>query len=149
MVARVSPAAGQAYSWARNECSLDGCVDCGRVDCRSGRRRCCAGGGGAGKRDGGARGGGGAFAVLWVLVGVFVARRPRTGPVGPLLVAVGLAAAFTATREVAWHVLAARPDTAARLDRLVAVLAESSVWLFVALALLLAYFPDGRLAGRA
>ena len=37
----------------------------------------------------------------------------------------------------------------ARLDWLVAVLAESSVWLFVALALLLLYFPDGRLPGRA
>ena len=92
--------------------------------------------------------GGGAFAVLWVVVGLFVARRVRGNLVGPLLTAVGLAVAFTATREVGWRVLAARPHAAARLDWLVAVLEESSVWLFVALALLLAYFPDGLLPSR-
>jgi signal transduction histidine kinase len=91
--------------------------------------------------------GGGAFAVLWVVVGLFVARRVPGNPVGPLLTAVGLAVAFTATREVGWRVLAARPHAAARLDWLVALLEESSVWLFVALALLLAYFPDGLLPG--
>jgi signal transduction histidine kinase len=90
---------------------------------------------------------GGAAATLAVGLGLAVARRVAHNVVGLLLVLVGLAVAFSATRLIGWQVLGAHSAEAARLDWLVALLAESSVWLFVALALLLLYFPDGRLPG--
>src|SRR4051794_15112817 len=80
-------------------------------------------------------------------LGLLVARGARGNVVGALLAAVAALEALTAAREVGWRVLAAHPDTAARLNWLVALLAESSIWLFAALALLLLYFPDGRLPG--
>src|SRR3954470_7183727 len=95
---------------------------------------------------------GGACAVLSAALGVVIARRAPSGVVGALLALVGLAVALTAAREVGWEVLARHPATLASLDWLVALLAESSIWLFAALALLLLYFPDGRLPsarGRA
>jgi signal transduction histidine kinase len=88
-----------------------------------------------------------AAAALAVGLGLAVARRVPRNPVGLLLVLVGLAVAFSATRLIGWQLLGAHADEAVRLDWLVALLAESSVWLFVALALLLLYFPDGRLPG--
>ena len=90
---------------------------------------------------------GAAAATLAVGLGLAIARRAPRNPVGLLLVLVGLTVAFSAARLIGWQVLGAHPVTAARLDWLVALLAESSVWLFVALALLLLYFPDGRLPG--
>jgi signal transduction histidine kinase len=90
---------------------------------------------------------GAAAATLAVGLGLAVARRAPRNAVGLLLVLVGLGVAFSATRLIGWHVLGVHSDEAARLDWLVALLAESSVWLFVALALLLLYFPDGRLPG--
>jgi signal transduction histidine kinase len=77
-------------------------------------------------------------------LGLVVARRARGNAVGALLVLVAAGEALTATREIGWRVLAAHPDTAERLNWLVALLAESSIWLFAALALLLLCFPDGR-----
>jgi signal transduction histidine kinase len=91
---------------------------------------------------------GGAAAAAAAGLGLAVARRTPGNVVGVLLVLVGLTEAFTAARLIGWQVLAAHPATAARLDWLVALLAESSVWLLVALSLLLLYFPDGRLPGR-
>src|SRR4051794_3918307 len=88
---------------------------------------------------------GGVAAALWAALGSVVARRERGNVVGALLALVGLAVALTAAREVGWEVLARHPATLASLDWLVALLAESSIWLFAALALLLLYFPDGRL----
>jgi signal transduction histidine kinase len=89
----------------------------------------------------------GAAAALSAALGLAVARRTPRNIVGLLLVLVGLMVAFTGARLVGWRVLAAHAETAATLDWLVALLAESSVWLFVALSLLLLYFPDGRLPG--
>jgi signal transduction histidine kinase len=88
---------------------------------------------------------GGIAAAEWAALGLVVARRDRGDVVGALVALVGVGVAFTATREIAWRVLAHHPETLASLDWLVAVLAESSVWLFAALALVLLYFPDGRL----
>jgi signal transduction histidine kinase len=78
---------------------------------------------------------------------VAVARRARGNPVGALLALAGMLEAGTAAREIGWRVLAQHPATALRLNWLVALLAESSIWLFAVLALLLLYFPDGRLPG--
>src|SRR5689334_1299125 len=88
---------------------------------------------------------GGVAAALWAGLGLLVARRERRNVVGALLALVGLAIALTAAREIGWRVLVRHPETLASLDWLVALLAESSIWLFAALALLLLYFPDGRL----
>jgi signal transduction histidine kinase len=90
---------------------------------------------------------GGAAAAFCSGLGLAVARREPRNVVGPLLVVVGLAMAFTAARLVGWQVLGGHPQTARRLDWLVALLGESAVWLVVALALLFLYFPDGRLPG--
>jgi signal transduction histidine kinase len=86
-------------------------------------------------------------AALWAALGVVIARRARGNVVGVLLVLVGLGIAFVTTRDIAWSALAEHPDTAARLDWLVALLAESGIWVFAGLALLLLYFPDGCLPG--
>jgi signal transduction histidine kinase len=91
---------------------------------------------------------GGLVAALSATLGVVVARHARDNVVGALLALVGLGVAWTAAREIGWRLLAEHPDKAASLNWLVAVLAESSIWLFVALALLLLLFPDGRLPGR-
>jgi signal transduction histidine kinase len=90
---------------------------------------------------------GGLVAVVSAVLGVVIARRAPRNVVGMLLVLVGLGVAWTAAREIGWRLLAQHPDTAATLNWLVAVLAESSVWLFATLALLLLYFPDGRVPG--
>jgi signal transduction histidine kinase len=87
-------------------------------------------------------------AAVAAALGLLVTRRTRTNVVGPLLVAVGATLAFSATREIGWRVLAEHPHAVSQLDWLVAILAESSVWVLVAIALLLLYFPDGRLPGR-
>ena len=91
---------------------------------------------------------GGSVAIMSGAVGVLLARRVPGNPVGALLAFVGLTVAFTAAREIGWIVLARHPHALASLDWLVAALAESSAWMFVALALFLLYFPDGRLPGR-
>src|SRR5690242_2229133 len=86
---------------------------------------------------------GGAAAVLCAVLGTLVARRVRGNPVGALLVLVGVGVALTAARQAAFTFLAHHPQALARLDWLVALTAESSAWLFVALALLLLFFPNG------
>jgi signal transduction histidine kinase len=88
---------------------------------------------------------GGIASTVSAAVGLAVARRAPRNPVGALLALVGLALALTSAREIGWRVLVSHPDTLTSLDWLVALLAESSIWLFAALALLLLYFPDGRL----
>ena len=90
---------------------------------------------------------GGSVAAVTAGLGVAVAWHARRNVVGMLMVLVGLGEAFTAAREIGERVLVRHPDTLAALDWLVALFAESSVWLFVALALLLLCFPDGRLPG--
>lgn len=81
------------------------------------------------------------------VLGVVVARRGRGGPVGLLLALIGLVTSFVVAREVAWRALADRPGTARSLAGLVAALEQSVDWIFVLVALLLLYFPDGRLPG--
>lgn len=88
-----------------------------------------------------------AVAPLAVSLGVFTARRPRGGVVGALLTAVGLTTSITVACEIAWQVLAGRPAVAESLNWLVAALIEGAFWVLVAVALLLLYFPDGRLPG--
>jgi signal transduction histidine kinase len=80
-------------------------------------------------------------------LGVLTTRRPEGAVVGALLTFVGLTVSITAAREVAWQVLADRPDVATSLSWLVAALAEGAWWVLVSVALLLLYFPDGRLPG--
>ena len=88
---------------------------------------------------------GGGIAVLWAAPAMAIARRPTGRVVGVLMALVGFTIAFTTTKETAWAVLAARPELQPGLAWLVAILSESAIWLFAALALLLLYFPDGRL----
>jgi signal transduction histidine kinase len=90
---------------------------------------------------------GAVVAPVWVGVGVVVARATRRNPVGALLALAGLGLAFTATREIGERVVVRHSDALARLDWLLALLSESSIWVLVALALLLLLFPDGRLPG--
>src|SRR3954447_3560411 len=91
---------------------------------------------------------GGLCALVSAGVGMVIVRRTRptrASVIGVLLTLIGFAVAFTGARVIAWEVLARHPHALASLDWLVALLAESSIWLFAALALLLLYFPDGRL----
>src|SRR4051812_40112352 len=81
-------------------------------------------------------------AGVTAVVGVIVTRRARR--IGVLLILVALGEALTAAREIGWRVLAEHPATAKQLNWLVALTAESSIWLFAALGLLLLCFPDGR-----
>jgi len=89
-----------------------------------------------------------AVAPLAVTLGVFTARRPQGGVVGMLLAAVGLTTSITVTCEITWQILAGRPAVAESLSWLVAGLIEGAFWVLVAVALLLLYFPDGRLPSR-
>jgi signal transduction histidine kinase len=89
-----------------------------------------------------------AVAPTSAVLGGLVTRRGPGNIVGLLLTVVGFTVAFTSVKEVAWQVLAGRPATLTTLDWLVAWLHESAWWAFVAVALLLLYFPDGRLPSR-
>src|SRR3954454_19858980 len=74
---------------------------------------------------------GGTAAVVCAGLGALVARRVRDNRVGALLALVGAALAFVAARNAGLTYLAHHPHALARLDWLVALLAESAVWLFV------------------
>jgi signal transduction histidine kinase len=89
-----------------------------------------------------------AVAPAAAVLGLLVVRRQPGNVVGALLPLVGLTVAFFVTRQVAWYALAERPQLLRRLAWLVAWLSETPWWTFVAVALLLLYFPDGRLPGR-
>jgi len=82
-----------------------------------------------------------------VVLGILIVRRSAARVVGTLLAAVGLAVAVTVAKEAAWGVLAERPAAARSLAWLVALLDQSAMWILVAVALLLLYFPDGALPG--
>ena len=89
-----------------------------------------------------------AVAPLAAGLGVVITRRPGATVVGALLTFVAVTVSLTVAREVAAPFLAARPDLAASLSWLVAILAEVAWWILVAVALLLLFFPDGQLPGR-
>jgi signal transduction histidine kinase len=89
-----------------------------------------------------------AVAPVSAVLGVIIAGRPAAPRVGVLLAIVALAVSATVARETGAQFLAGRPDDAASLSWLVALLAEGAVWILVTIGLLLLYFPDGRLPGR-
>src|SRR5689334_2460138 len=74
----------------------------------------------------------GAVGTAIAVLGLVILRKVRGNLVGPLLTWVGAITVFLAVRDAAG-------------GRAVALLDESGWWLFVAVALLLLYFPDGRL----
>ena len=78
---------------------------------------------------------------------LLVARRPGGGVVGVLLGLLSLAVAQVVVKEV-WLIWLARSDEPGRWAWLVAVTAENGWWMLVVFALLLLYFPDGRLPSR-
>lgn len=81
-------------------------------------------------------------------LGVLITRRAGGNRVGAYLSFVGLAVAAIITEDVGSQVLGGRPELAESLAWLVAALAEGAWWVFVAVALLLLHFPDGRLPSR-
>ena len=86
------------------------------------------------------------IAPLATVLGVFITRRPGGGRVGMLLALVGLGVAAIVARETWAQVLAISPDRQS-WSWLVAVLAEAAWWVAAGVALLLLYFPDGRVPG--
>jgi signal transduction histidine kinase len=91
---------------------------------------------------------GGPIAIAWAALGLTIVWRGSGSGVGLLMTFVGCSIALTTTREAGWVVLAYRPELWTDLAWLVAILSESSVWLFVTLSLLLLTFPDGSLPSR-
>jgi signal transduction histidine kinase len=92
---------------------------------------------------------GGLAAALSAGLGLLIAGRARRAEiVGVLLALVGLTLGYTAAREGLWDILGRHPGTARSLGWLVALLAESSIWVVAAIALLLLFFPDGHLPSR-
>jgi signal transduction histidine kinase len=82
------------------------------------------------------------------LGGVIAGRQTSASRIGILLSSLALAVSVVVARETSGPFLAARQDVAASWSWLVAVLAESAFWVLAVTALLLLYFPDGRLPGR-
>ena len=82
------------------------------------------------------------------VIGLMILRRQPGNVVGLVLTLLGLSVAVTVTREVGIGVLAVRPGVLAELNWLLAITAESGILIMVLLALLLLYFPDGRLPGH-
>src|SRR3954468_23583870 len=76
---------------------------------------------------------GGLAAALSAGLGLLIAGRARRAEiVGVLLALVGLTLGYTAAREGLWDVLGRHPGTARSLGWLVALLAESSIWVVAA-----------------
>lgn len=89
-----------------------------------------------------------AVTALFTGLGLVVVRRQVGAVVGLLLTLLGLLVALVSAKEIGWQVLEARPDTALRLNWLIAILQESA-WAVVGCAVaVLLYFPDGRLPSR-
>lgn len=92
--------------------------------------------------------GGFVVGTMWVVLGVFVARRTPSSVVGLTLCAVGLAIEITVGRDCLWQYLARRPDLALRFHWLVAATNEVAWWVMATGAVFLLHFPDGRLPSR-
>jgi signal transduction histidine kinase len=69
------------------------------------------------------------------------------GPIGPLLAWAGATVTFAGARPAYETVRLARPDVVPMDVRVLVLFEESVWWLLVAAALVLLYFPDGRLPG--
>jgi signal transduction histidine kinase len=89
----------------------------------------------------------GGIGAVTVALGVIVTWRVGANPVGPLLATIGFGLVFVAARDVYEHAWLADPGGVPLSAEATAVLDESAWWLFAAVALLLLYFPDGRLPG--
>jgi signal transduction histidine kinase len=82
------------------------------------------------------------------VLGVLISRRQPHNLVGPLLTLVGFTGALNVARDVTWWYLAERrPQALPALDWLAALTDQSAAWVFVTVALLLLYFPDGKVPG--
>ena len=90
----------------------------------------------------------GAVALSITGLGLVISRREARNPVGALLAWAGVTAMFLAGRDVYFSVVVSDPGKVPLDSRVVAWFDESGWWLFVAVALVLLYFPDGRLPGR-
>ena len=90
----------------------------------------------------------GTISAAITVLGLLIAVRVRGNLVGPLLAWAGACAMFLAARDVYYAVTVADPGGLPLDSRVVAALDESGWWLFVAVALVLLHFPDGRLPGR-
>lgn len=88
-----------------------------------------------------------ALGALTTTLGVLVTWRVDRIVVGPLLTAIGGGVAAIAVRDVYYRTWLADPSVVPLDSRVVAWLDESAWWLFAAIALLLVFFPDGRLPG--
>jgi signal transduction histidine kinase len=89
-----------------------------------------------------------AAAPASAVLGLIIARRQPRNVVGMLLTLVGLTVSVTVLRSVTWWYLSeVRPQALQDLDWLVALTDQIAAWVFVSIALLLLYFPDGRLPG--
>ncbi|MEV5966193.1 histidine kinase [Kribbella sp. NPDC051952] len=89
-----------------------------------------------------------AVAAAITLLGLVISLRERRNPVGALLSWIGASAVFLTARDVYFSVVVSDPGQVPLDSRVVAWFDESGWWLFVAVALLLLYFPDGRLPSR-
>jgi signal transduction histidine kinase len=92
--------------------------------------------------------GGTTIGGLATALALIVASRQPTNLVGALLAWLGLNLVFVAVRQLVWGALARHPETLAAAAWPLAVSRESAVWAITAVALLLLYFPDGRLPSR-
>lgn len=83
-----------------------------------------------------------------LVLGNVIARRQPPNPVGALLAALGLVVlASTATEAYALAALR-RPGVLPVLDEAVSLMQGGWVWLYIPVALLVLFFPDGRLPSR-
>src|SRR4051812_10636997 len=89
----------------------------------------------------------GGIGAVTVALGVIVTWRVGANPVGPLLATIGFGLVFVAARDVYERAWLADPGNVPLSAEATAVLDESAWWLFAIVALLLLYFPDGRLPG--
>src|SRR6266545_3360758 len=79
---------------------------------------------------------------------VVVALRRPTNPVGPLLALVGLMVALSETDRLSERLYATRPGWPGSGSSIELTISQGAwMWLFVPVAALLLYFPDGRLPG--
>lgn len=87
--------------------------------------------------------------LMTTALAVLVSRRRPTNVVGPLLAWMALQAGLDAFSTTYLPTRARRPDVLPDLpDIASAALATTWVWLYAAVALLMLFFPDGRLPGR-
>ena len=85
--------------------------------------------------------------TLTAFLGVVVTRRDAH-TVGVLLTWVGCDVVFFSARDVYYRTWLADPSVVPLDTKVIAALDESAWWLFAAIALLLLYFPSGRLPSR-